>query len=459
MVMKTLIGSLLFILFFNILNAQETRYSGSLIKINFYDNCIDTTTAIGNWELISTKDYTSRQNFESVFTFNNTVYLIKNTSSESYGNFIPPLYSKTLINTVSKDEKQFCSGWLPECGMGIYLSPAVCIYNLESGIGLVINLQRTGYFFSNDTLYSLNPADAKHSIFHIAGKVENKFLVVVKNEENYKTEYYLEELKGIESLKFDRAVSFNNIQTPFDIAPLKTIQISDSLYFMNFQWNGYLYLMRFSNDSLTPIDSVELGNNFWTFRNNKLFYYDGQFLVSKNFNRTNLKFGESVNFTKVGLKFCFDYTDNYFAHIDSDTLKIFSLKSESLINKLYLPNISKFGSMLIDSPYVYIHKTDLVTDVKEKIDLPHRHELYQNYPNPFNPQTVISWKLSVSSFVNLSIYDILGREVAALVNEYQPVGIHNSTFDTQYMSLSNCIYFYTLRAGGFVETKKMIYLK
>ena len=91
--------------------------------------------------------------------------------------------------------------------------------------------------------------------------------------------------------------------------------------------------------------------------------------------------------------------------------------------------------------------------------------LSQNYPNPFNPTTVISYRLSVNSKVSLRIYDILGTEVKTLVNEEQQAGNHSIKFDATNNNqlttnqLPSGIYFYQLRAGQLVETKKMILLR
>ncbi len=84
-------------------------------------------------------------------------------------------------------------------------------------------------------------------------------------------------------------------------------------------------------------------------------------------------------------------------------------------------------------------------------------KLEQNYPNPFNPSTTISWQLPVDAFVSLKVYDVLGNEVASLVNEEKPAGIYEVEFDAS--TLSSGTYFYRLEAGSFVQTRKMILLK
>ena len=85
------------------------------------------------------------------------------------------------------------------------------------------------------------------------------------------------------------------------------------------------------------------------------------------------------------------------------------------------------------------------------------YHLYQNYPNPFNPSTKISWQSAVGSWQTLKVYDILGNEVATLVNEENAVGSYTVEFDAT--GLPSGIYFYRLQAGSFVETKKMLLMK
>lgn len=84
-------------------------------------------------------------------------------------------------------------------------------------------------------------------------------------------------------------------------------------------------------------------------------------------------------------------------------------------------------------------------------------ELLQNFPNPFNPSTKIEYRISDHSFVSMKVFNILGDEIASLVNEEKPAGIYNVNFDAS--GLSSGMYLYQLRAGNFVETKKMLLIK
>ena len=84
-------------------------------------------------------------------------------------------------------------------------------------------------------------------------------------------------------------------------------------------------------------------------------------------------------------------------------------------------------------------------------------ELEWNYPNPFNPSTKIKYSVPQSSNVLLKIYDVLGKEVATLIDEEKPAGNYEVEFNAS--NLSSGTYFYRLRSGNFVEMKKMVLMK
>ena len=102
---------------------------------------------------------------------------------------------------------------------------------------------------------------------------------------------------------------------------------------------------------------------------------------------------------------------------------------------------------------------NIITSVDNNgsINLPNEYRLYQNYPNPFNPSTIIKYSIPKSDLVQLKIYDVLGKEVATLVNEEKLVGTYSVTFNAA--SLTSGIYFYKLKAGSFSRTKKLVLLQ
>lgn len=98
--------------------------------------------------------------------------------------------------------------------------------------------------------------------------------------------------------------------------------------------------------------------------------------------------------------------------------------------------------------------------VESDKNLPSSFILLQNYPNPFNPSTKISWHSPVSSWQTLKVYDMLGNEIATLVDEFRDAGIYEVEFNVaQTISLCSGVYFYKLQAGSFIETKKMILIR
>ena len=117
----------------------------------------------------------------------------------------------------------------------------------------------------------------------------------------------------------------------------------------------------------------------------------------------------------------------------------------------------------LDAQFLYnaITFNDQYTDINNKDNnestIPHGYFLEQNYPNPFNPSTSIQYAISSRQFVTLKVYDVLGNEIATLVNEEKAAGSYEIGFDGS--ELTSGIYLYKLQAGSFVETKKMVLMQ
>ena len=105
----------------------------------------------------------------------------------------------------------------------------------------------------------------------------------------------------------------------------------------------------------------------------------------------------------------------------------------------------------VDGSYAYSF------EINVEINPPVEYSLKQNYPNPFNPSTKISWQSPINSYQTIKVYDVLGNEVATLVDEYKPAGSFEVVFDAK--GLGSGLYFYKLQSGNYIETKKMILLK
>jgi predicted GH43/DUF377 family glycosyl hydrolase len=104
-----------------------------------------------------------------------------------------------------------------------------------------------------------------------------------------------------------------------------------------------------------------------------------------------------------------------------------------------------------------IRRLSVLTGITADRDIPRQYALQQNYPNPFNPTTGIRYQVSGVSEVKLAVYDLLGREVAVLVNERKPAGIYEVKFDGT--GFASGVYLYKLTAGTYVQTRRMILLK
>lgn len=125
-------------------------------------------------------------------------------------------------------------------------------------------------------------------------------------------------------------------------------------------------------------------------------------------------------------------------------IQVYYQTAKKWSGKLFFDNLTLLG-------------IDALTSVATNGNSPYQYKLFNNYPNPFNPATTIRYELKVGGSVSLKVYDILGQEVATLVNEHQGAGLHSVVFDAQ--AHASGVYFYTLRAGSFTKTDKMTLLK
>ncbi|MEP0862182.1 MAG: T9SS type A sorting domain-containing protein [Ignavibacterium sp.] len=131
---------------------------------------------------------------------------------------------------------------------------------------------------------------------------------------------------------------------------------------------------------------------------------------------------------------------------------------------VYYPNFTPPGYIFVGTENGGVFRKQLsTTDVENNSVVVTEFKLNQNYPNPFNPSTKISWQSPVGSHQTLKVYDVLGNEVATLVDEYRNAGSYEVEFpnaETSYASsLPSGVYFYKLQVGEFIQTKKMILAK
>ena len=129
------------------------------------------------------------------------------------------------------------------------------------------------------------------------------------------------------------------------------------------------------------------------------------------------------------------------------------------LNEYVFVNYRTSFSVWPNDGYVWVIESQTQTGIEDElINSPTGFVLKQNYPNPFNPSTTIQYALNSTHFVTLKVYDVLGNEVATLVNEEKSAGVYQVEFSAASEAASS-VYFYRLQAGNYSETKKMILIK
>lgn len=130
-----------------------------------------------------------------------------------------------------------------------------------------------------------------------------------------------------------------------------------------------------------------------------------------------------------------------------------SAREYSFIDKKVLSGKYYYRLRQIDSDGKYKYSESIMVD----LGVPKEFRLLQNYPNPFNPATTIRYEVAKETNVSLKVYDVIGNEVATLINETKPVGTYEVVFDAA--NLSNGVYFYQIQAGDFTATRKLTLMK
>ena len=136
------------------------------------------------------------------------------------------------------------------------------------------------------------------------------------------------------------------------------------------------------------------------------------------------------------------------------------LANQQLVYNNVVVNDSIWTTNLLPNSVLYMEVYDaILVSAHQEVNnqLPLKYLLSQNYPNPFNNLTVIYYSVATEELVTIKVYNIIGEDVATLVNEHKLKGNYKVKFDTQ--ELPSGIYFYRLQAGSFIDTKKMILLK
>jgi len=271
----------------------------------------------------------------------------------------------------------------------------------------------------------------------------------------------------------------------------------DGLYLAfdsQFNGNPSIVIMNLDNGNITPLDTSPVNGNqpSWSPVENRIAFASSQGIYSVTTSGTGLQqvtSGYSLvpEYSPDGDKIAYvatyaaedifivnsDGTDNHriTTSAENDFVPSWSPEGNRLVYEGSIAGVDQICVIDTDGTnylqlttagvntgpawYPFVDPTSVKNDV-DKLVL-NDFILYQNYPNPFNPSTIISFSIPSEDFITLRVYDVLGKEVDVLVNETKPPGNYDVEFSGK--NLTSGIYFYKLKAGDFVDTKKLILIK
>jgi uncharacterized delta-60 repeat protein len=230
-------------------------------------------------------------------------------------------------------------------------------------------------------------------------------------------------------------------------------------YIVDDIWNqGFINFSDFGDPGVTAVDAVVYTDSIPVAPFNDSFVASG---VASRFYEITVAPQNAGTNSAYNASLRLYYSDADIQGINENKLRLVRLTNDGWIyvggnvntNENYVEanNVQNVGIFAFADP-------DSITSVDSELDgLVNQFVLEQNYPNPYNPTTTIRYSIPQTDFVSLKVFDIIGNEVATLANEEKTAGNHEVSFNAS--TLSSGIYFYRLRAGAFVKTKKMIFMK
>lgn len=246
--------------------------------------------------------------------------------------------------------------------------------------------------------------------------------------------------------------STGNLRWEYILTINETLHFDETSVAIDYEGNiYYFYSVRIEGTPYGRIESVNyFGNHRWTYQ----FEEPWEWIIMP------------LVVDKEGTVYCGSTYGYYYYAISNQGELLWKIP----LNGYYVDNSTAIGSdgtLYIGTnkgsthtqgqkTLIAIQDTGTVS-VNEEPILIKDYALLQNYPNPFNPNTIINYQLPAGSNVTLKVYDLLGREVATLVNEIKPAGSYEIEFNAS--ALTSGVYFYKITAGDYVSTKKMILLR
>lgn len=277
-------------------------------------------------------------------------------------------------------------------------------------------------------------------ISQLKGTIQTLKFSVVTSDPNINAQVFIDDVGFIKNNQYCSSVACPVVFHIYDNSGNHTGPIDDSTYVENIPGSQYYVYEDSTGDKikavfLEPLD--EMGEYYFRI--------------------------ESQDTTSYFSYFIEDYSDSSRGTIifefDSIAIGLNTVATCTLDVDVETPilNVDIDGDGTIDTTY-----TPVVITAVENLEIseylvPSEYKLCQNYPNPFNPTTTIKYYIPNAVTVKLVVYDLLGREIKTLVNDFQQRGEHSIEFDGSY--LSSGVYFYSLKAGEFMQMKKLILMR
>ncbi len=412
-----------------------------LVKIN-YLNLTHEEKTIFTWQNTPSNGL----NVNSIFTDSGTVNFVY--TLYSYGSGTNDIGTGTIIwgDELSGRKKELGKYMLPWCGTDReYISQSVIGKETNNGQVLVNNYAGLAAIINDGQFYRLKFSDSLITFCRVLASTSKGSIFVIY-QEGYNLAFYHEKLEGGKTIGLK-----NRLVLREDFHPYYGYVINDSLVNLS---NAVNYVYKINDNRISEVANVGVGR-LLNFKNDQLFYTRDTTLYKRPFDtKTNL-LGEETKVLTTGYYTYASDDGNYLAISKKDSIVIYSFEKKAFVFKNYYKNARSYRTFL-DSSFLYLaileNKTDLVTT-----SLPTNYSLSQNYPNPFNPETTMSYSIPKSEHVTLKVFDVLGREIATIVDEYKQAGTYKANFNAS--GLVSGVYFYQLRVGSFMQIKKMVMIK
>ncbi len=247
---------------------------------------------------------------------------------------------------------------------------------------------------------------------------------------------------GVSSFKwlvynsYDLGVSFDSLYSNFD-----NYDLNNSLFVTN---NNYAYLASRNNNLDGIIRSSDFGNSWVQ-------------VLSLNHTSPVVYANESGIVLTGTIVLSLSDTNKIYISTDFGETWIYKPQPTDFGSSLSEIKQDQLGKYFIGTTTNGLFQVDIITSVEEVPSVYSNFYLSQNYPNPFNPTTRIQYTVNNKQFVTIKVYNVLGKEVATLVNEEKTAGNYSIGFNGS--KLSSGVYFYRLIQGKYIDTKKMILLR